>query len=176
MHEAVEITGALRWPDERHWFTPADDISHNLWFARDPAQLRCRPKGSGPANEASRRFMSNRKRRRRPAVYRSPGKLVVALPDNHLQYAVTWYGLAAVLAAVFGGLAFIRARPNADARQSRSRQTRCKPSSAGPRRFARLPALCLACEAVRFAISVTAFRRCAAAATRLAWQINLPYQ
>jgi surfeit locus 1 family protein len=32
----VEIIGALRWPDTRHWFTPADDAAHNLWFNRDP--------------------------------------------------------------------------------------------------------------------------------------------
>jgi len=37
-----------------------------------------------------------------------PGKLVVNLPDNHLQYALTWFGLAAALAAVFA--AFARAR------------------------------------------------------------------
>jgi surfeit locus 1 family protein len=30
-----------------------------------------------------------------------PGPLVVKLPDNHLQYALTWYGLALVLAVVF---------------------------------------------------------------------------
>jgi cytochrome oxidase assembly protein ShyY1 len=38
---------------------------------------------------------------------------VVALPDNHLQYALTWYGLAAVLAAVFG---FWAATPLANTR------------------------------------------------------------
>ena len=37
-----------------------------------------------------------------PGGLPQPGKLVVALPDNHLQYALTWYGLAAGLAAVFG--------------------------------------------------------------------------
>jgi len=30
------------------------------------------------------------------------GVTIVSLPNNHLQYAVTWYGLAAALAAVFG--------------------------------------------------------------------------
>jgi cytochrome oxidase assembly protein ShyY1 len=37
-----------------------------------------------------------------PGGLPQPGKLVVALPDNHLQYAVIWYGLAAVLVAVVG--------------------------------------------------------------------------
>ena len=36
---AIEIMGALRWSDDRHWFTPADDPAHNLWFTRDPAGI-----------------------------------------------------------------------------------------------------------------------------------------
>ena len=36
-----------------------------------------------------------------PGGLPQPGKLVVSLPDNHLQYAVTWFGLAVVLAGVF---------------------------------------------------------------------------
>ena len=30
-----------------------------------------------------------------------PGKLEVQLPDNHLQYAITWFGLALALAGVY---------------------------------------------------------------------------
>ena len=30
-----------------------------------------------------------------------PGKLEVHLPDNHLQYAITWFGLALALAGVY---------------------------------------------------------------------------
>ncbi len=41
-----------------------------------------------------------------PGGLPQPGKLVVSLPDNHLQYAVTWFGLAAVLAGVFIAFAF----------------------------------------------------------------------
>jgi cytochrome oxidase assembly protein ShyY1 len=36
-----------------------------------------------------------------PGGLPQPGKLTVSLPDNHLQYALTWFGLAAVLAGVF---------------------------------------------------------------------------
>ena len=36
------------------------------------------------------------------------GPLKVSLPNNHLQYAVTWYGLAVVLVGV--ALAFWRSR------------------------------------------------------------------
>jgi surfeit locus 1 family protein len=30
-----------------------------------------------------------------------PGKIQVALPNNHLQYAITWFGLALALAGVY---------------------------------------------------------------------------
>ena len=36
-----------------------------------------------------------------PSGFPQPGKLVPSLRNNHLQYAVTWYGLALVLAGVF---------------------------------------------------------------------------
>jgi len=99
--ETVEITGPLRWPDERHWFTPADDAAYNLWFARDPAGIAA-AKGLDPKTGAVARFYVEQEAPTPPGGLPQPGKLVVSLPDNHLQYALTWYGLAAVLAAVFG--------------------------------------------------------------------------
>jgi len=99
--EAIEITGALRWPDQRQWFTPADDVSHNLWFTRDPAGIAA-AKGLEPGTAAVAPFYVEQEASTPPGGLPQPGKLVVTLPDNHLQYALTWFGLAAVLAAVFG--------------------------------------------------------------------------
>ena len=45
-----------------------------------------------------------------PGGLPQPGRLKVALPDNHLQYALTWYGLAAILAGVFGVWTFTSRR------------------------------------------------------------------
>ena len=39
---------------------------------------------------------------RRPAAAAAPGPLKVNLRNEHLQYALTWFGLAAVLAVAFG--------------------------------------------------------------------------
>jgi surfeit locus 1 family protein len=97
--DAIEITGALRWPDDRYWFTPADDAAHNLWFSRDPAGIAA-VKGLDPKTVAP--FYVEQEAPTPPGNLPQPGKLVVTLPDNHLQYALTWYGLAAVLAGVFG--------------------------------------------------------------------------
>jgi len=90
------IVGALRWPDERHWFTPTDDPAHNLWFSRDPAAIAA-AKALGPVAP----FYVEQESPVPPGGLPQPGRLVVSLPDNHLQYALTWYGLALVLAGTF---------------------------------------------------------------------------
>jgi surfeit locus 1 family protein len=113
--EAIEITGALRWPDERHWFTPADDVSHNLWFTRDPAAIAAAKGLDKPGAGAVAPFYVEQEAPTPPGGLPQPGKLVVVLPDNHLQYALTWYGLAAVLAAVFGFWAASSGRHSAPA-------------------------------------------------------------
>ena len=105
----VEIMGAMRWPDTRHWFTPNDDASHNLWFTRDPGSIAA-AKGLGQATVAP--FYVEQETPVPPGGLPQPGKLVVSLPDNHLQYALTWFGLAAVLAGVFISWAFTSGRRN----------------------------------------------------------------
>lgn len=96
----VEIVGVLRWPDARHWFTPPDDPSHNLWFARDPAAI-----ASAEGLDAVAPFYVEQEEPAPPGGLPQPGKLVVRLPNNHLQYALTWFGLALALVAVFAALA-----------------------------------------------------------------------
>ena len=98
--QPVDIVGALRWPDQRHWFTPADDAAHNLWFTRDPAGIAA-AKGFAAKTVAVAPFYVEQEAPTPPGGLPQSGKLVVSLPDNHLQYALTWYGLAAVLAAGF---------------------------------------------------------------------------
>jgi surfeit locus 1 family protein len=108
----VEITGALRWPDERRWFTPNDEPGHNLWFTADPAAIAA-AKALGPVAP----FYVEQESPSPPGGLPKPGKLVVSLPDNHLQYALTWFGLAVVLVIWFAAWAFgsSRAAPGADA-------------------------------------------------------------
>jgi surfeit locus 1 family protein len=97
---SVDIMGALRWPDARHWFTPNDDPAHNLWFTGDPVSIAA-AKGIGQGGDAVAPFYVEQETPVPPGGLPLPGKLVVDLPDNHLQYALTWFGLAAVLAGVF---------------------------------------------------------------------------
>jgi len=96
----VTIMGAMRWPTGRHWFTPNDDAAHNLWFTPDLAAI-----GAAKGLTAVAPFYVEQEAPVPPGGLPQPGKLVVRLPDNHMQYAVTWYGLAIVLAVVFAAWA-----------------------------------------------------------------------
>jgi surfeit locus 1 family protein len=99
----VEIVGALRWPEHGVWFTPAGDPARNLWFARDQLVIAA---AKGWANVAP--FYVDLEEPTPPGGLPAAGKLTVNLPNNHLLYALTWFALAVVLAAVFA--AFARAR------------------------------------------------------------------
>ena len=101
----LEMTGALRWPGDRHWFTPNDDPAHNLWFTADPGSIAA-AKGLDSRENPVAPFYVEQEAPVPPGGLPQPGALTVALSDNHLQYALTWYGLAAVLAGVFGAWTF----------------------------------------------------------------------
>jgi surfeit locus 1 family protein len=99
----VELVGVLRWPERASWYTPAGDPGRNLWFARDQLAIAA---AKGWGNVAP--FYLELEGPTPLGGLPQPGKLVVNLPNNHLQYALTWFALAVVLAAVFA--AFARAR------------------------------------------------------------------
>jgi len=99
----VEIVGALRWPEPRSLFSPADDPGKNLWFDRDPLAIAA-AKGIEPVAP----FYVEQESPVPPGGLPKPGKLAVVLPDDHLQYAITWFGLAAGLAGVY--LVWLRRR------------------------------------------------------------------
>jgi surfeit locus 1 family protein len=84
---------------------PQGQITETIEIARDPAGIAAAKgldEGLDPKTSAVAPFYVEQEAPTPPGGLPQPGKLVVALPDNHLQYAVTWYGLAAVLVAVFG--------------------------------------------------------------------------
>jgi len=97
----VAIVGAIRWPEAGNWFSPASDPAHNLWFVRDPGSI-----AAAKAIKPVAPFYVEQESPPVPGGLPQPGKLVVQLRDAHLQYALTWYGLALVLAVVFLSWAF----------------------------------------------------------------------
>ena len=89
----VEITGVLRWPERAGAFTPAGEPARNLWFASDQLAIAA---AKGWGNIAP--FYLEQEAPVPSGGLPLPGRLVVNLPSNHLQYALTWFGLAAELA------------------------------------------------------------------------------
>jgi surfeit locus 1 family protein len=98
-----EIVGALRWPEPRGLFTPADDPARNLWFVRDHLAMAA-AKNWGPVAP----FFVDQEAPAPPGGLPSVAKIAPHLRNDHLQYAFTWYALAVVLAAVF--LLWLRSR------------------------------------------------------------------
>jgi surfeit locus 1 family protein len=105
---SVQIVGVLRWPETRGLFTPADEPQNNLWYTRDPVAIAAADKW-----DAAAPFYVEQEAPAPPGGLPLPGKLVVALPDNHLQYAITWFGLALGLAGVYAVWLFGRLRRRA---------------------------------------------------------------
>ena len=88
----VDITGSMRWPETRGQFTPPDEPNKNLWFARDPAAM-AKAKNWGTVAP----FYVDQEAPAAAGGLPKVGPLKASLPNNHLQYAVTWYGLALVV-------------------------------------------------------------------------------
>jgi surfeit locus 1 family protein len=87
------IIGNLHWPEEVDRFTPPPDAARAIWFARDvpamAAALGTEPvlvvvSGTSEAAAPAEAFPVD----------------TASIPNDHLGYAVTWFGLAAVWAGM----------------------------------------------------------------------------
>ena len=92
----VDVVGVMRWPEKRNPVTPADDPKKNIWYLRDLKSIADAKKWPTAAP-----FYIDQEEPAPPGGWPKPGKLEVHLPDNHLQYAITWFGLALALAGVY---------------------------------------------------------------------------
>lgn len=83
------ITGNLHWPDEIDKYTPDNDIDGNIWFSRDVPTM-AKALETEPVLLIARETSEND-----PSVTPLPVDSA-GIPNDHLQYAVTWFGLATV--------------------------------------------------------------------------------
>lgn len=93
----VELVGYMRWPEEHGMFAPADDIKANLFFTRDQNAM-----AAAHHWQLDAPFYIDQEAPPPPGGLPKPGKIEVTLPNNHWQYALTWYGLALALIGVYG--------------------------------------------------------------------------
>jgi surfeit locus 1 family protein len=107
----VEVRGLVRIPARKGLFTPENDPAHNLWYWPDlPAMTAAAfPEGAGRA-EVEPFFIDADARPEPPGGLPRGGVTRLQLPNRHLEYAVTWYGLAATLLGVYLAFAISRLR------------------------------------------------------------------
>lgn len=98
----VSLTGLVRAPEERALFVPENIPEAERWMVRDIAQMADARDLAGVAP-----FYVDAEFDPTAPDWPRAGATVLDPPNNHLQYALTWYGLAAVLAVIF----LIYARP-----------------------------------------------------------------
>ena len=100
----LTITGFRRPPEQRHWFAVADDPARLVFAMRDPAVIA---PALGVAADAAAFLEAERSGNGSPQGVDTE-ELLARIPNNHLQYAMTWFGLAATLLGVY--LAMVLAR------------------------------------------------------------------
>lgn len=93
----VVLTGILRWPTEPGRFTPENRPDKGEWYWIDlPAMAT-----QSELPRVAPAYIELGRSRSDPDRLPIGGQTIVELPNNHLQYAITWYALAAVLLATY---------------------------------------------------------------------------
>jgi len=91
--ERVTIVGNLLWPRETDSWTPAPDQGQNIWFARDLSAMAERLRTEPVLVVA--RSIEGADLGTIPLPVDTAG-----IPNDHLNYAITWFGLALVWAVM----------------------------------------------------------------------------
>lgn len=105
----VEIVGLARKPETPGAFTPANDAVKNVWYWRDIPAMAAAAVPGDKARVAP--FVVDAELEPRPpGGWPRGGVTRLELPNRHLEYALTWYGLAAALLGVFAAFAVTRWR------------------------------------------------------------------
>ena len=104
-----EIVGYLRWPEASSLFVADHDQAGSVWYVRDQrlmAKVRnwgqASGQESGQASGEIAPFYIEQESPVPPGGLPHPAQLKPQLRNDHLQYAITWFGLALTLIGVFG--------------------------------------------------------------------------
>ena len=127
----VAVTGLARTGGAKGAFTPVNDVGKNIWFWPDLPAMSGKPSmtqwdaaeapgvSGATANSASNMrddgvvlpfFIDAEAEPANPGGWPRGGTTNLNLPNRHLEYALTWYGLAATLVGVLIAYAWGRLR------------------------------------------------------------------
>jgi surfeit locus 1 family protein len=103
----MTVQGVLRSPDKRSAFAPADDASGRRWYSRDiPAMARA----LGASSAAPVMLMAETATNPEWKAL-VPAPLPPNITNRHLEYALTWFGLAGALIGVYAAVLWRRWKP-----------------------------------------------------------------
>lgn len=101
---AVDVVGVLRRPEAGNLFSPANDPAANRWYVRDVPAMAKALQADAPAP-----FVLMAETSSNPGwAALVPAPLPADIPNRHLEYAVTWFGLAAALVGVYAAMLWRR--------------------------------------------------------------------
>jgi surfeit locus 1 family protein len=96
----VMLTGYLRFPESAGILTPRENLAKRLWFTRDQMTM-ARQLGWDQGGRVAPFYVDLESPVPSSGIPK-PGPLDVHLKDDHLQYAITWFGLAGAVMIAFG--------------------------------------------------------------------------
>lgn len=94
---AVTVSGYVHPAEKSHWFSPTDDDATRQFFTLDPAVI-----GSVVGAPNPEPYTLVAMGPETAGLYPAPAQHLPRPPNNHLSYAITWYGLAVALLIIFG--------------------------------------------------------------------------
>lgn len=96
--DEVTLEGIVRRDDPPGLMTPAANPDTRIWFSRDIASMATALAAPGPIAPYSVDLVASETP---PGGMPQAGESQVTFSNSHLQYALTWYGLAAALVGVW---------------------------------------------------------------------------
>ncbi|MBX4956101.1 SURF1 family protein [Rhizobium lentis] len=91
----IEITGLMRMTEPKGSLLQSNDVAADRWYSRDVAAIaqKCGLSAVAP-------YFIDADAAANPGGLPVGGLTVIHFPNNHLVYAITWYGLAAMVLAL----------------------------------------------------------------------------
>ncbi|MDE0335412.1 MAG: SURF1 family protein [Defluviicoccus sp.] len=90
------VTGVLRTPGRTSRWVPDNEPARGIWFFADPEAMAASAGLTGVRDNVLVADATPN-----PGGYPVGRKAVVDIPNRHLEYALTWYGLALVLLTIY---------------------------------------------------------------------------
>ena len=100
----LRMVGVLRTPDRPTFVTPKNELAANHWYSRDVAAMA---RALGVAAPAPLMLMAETSTNPGWKAL-LPAPLPAEIPNRHLEYALTWFGLAIARVGVYAALLWKR--------------------------------------------------------------------